>query len=46
LHADELKIILLEGMDNGADLRAVDYKPEEVDPIFQSFLTQPCVKKA
>jgi len=35
---------MIRGMDNGAELRVYDYKPEEVDPIFKSFLTQPFVK--
>ena len=28
------------GLDNGKDLRAVDYRVEEVDPILKDFLTQ------
>jgi hypothetical protein len=32
--------ILLAGMDNGRELRALDYSLEEVDHIFKTFLSQ------
>jgi|LakMenEpi03Aug12_release.lakeMendotaPanAssembly.Ray.scaffolds.fasta_scaffold4519575_1 hypothetical protein len=32
--------ILLAGMDNGRELRALDYSVEEVDHIFKTFLSQ------
>jgi len=33
-------VVTSSGMDNGRDLRALDYKVEEVDLIFKTFLTQ------
>jgi len=35
---------MIRGMDNGADLRALDYKVDEVDSIFKDFLTQDFIK--
>ena len=40
-----LKLILTPGMDNGRDLRALDYKLEDVDSIFKSFLNQEFINK-
>ena len=35
---DKMLSAMIRGMDNGAGLRVFDYKPEEVDQIFEDFL--------
>lgn len=32
---------MIRGMDNGDSLRALDYQPENVDPIFEKFMKAP-----
>jgi len=36
---------MIRGMDNGRDLRALDYAVEQVDDIFKNFLTQDFIQK-